>query len=100
MSVAKTFPSDTAAHVRPSGRGPIPVPHEHGSWVVLYAPLLIGLLAGGRPSPAAAILLTLAATGAFLARNAAGLLVRGRGEADTPLWLALFSTLFGLTCSF
>lgn len=46
----------------------IALPQDHGSWVFLLSPLLIGLFAGGSWS-AASVLLTLAALAGFLIRQ-------------------------------
>lgn len=80
--------------------GAPPIPREHGAWVMLYAPLLIGL-AGVQPFQAVpALLLILAVTGAFLAQNAAGLLIKPRPKPGTAFWTAVFTTVMaasGLT---
>src|SRR5581483_11988835 len=49
-----------------------PIPHEHGAWVILYAPLFIALAATPPFALAPSLLLVLAVTGLFLAREAAG----------------------------
>lgn len=72
-----------------------PIPREHGAWVMLYVPLAIGL-AGVTPFQAApAALLTLAVTSAFLAQNAAGLLLKPKPKAGTGTWLAIFLAALG-----
>lgn len=53
----------------------IAVPQDHGSWVFLLSPLLIGLAAGERLTPASGYL-ALAALGAFLARQPLSILVK------------------------
>lgn len=71
-----------------------PIPHEHGAWMMLYAPLLTGLVV----YPVAwlpAALLVMAATGAFFAQNAAGLLLRRRGTKGVVAWLTAYSGLGG-----
>ncbi|MBV9852624.1 MAG: YwiC-like family protein [Armatimonadetes bacterium] len=55
-----------------------PLPREHGAWVVLYAPLVITLVAYPPADREQALLLTPAVTGLFLGRNALGLLHRAR----------------------
>jgi hypothetical protein len=70
-----------------------PIPHEHGAWVILYAPLVIALAVARPFAPGPAFLLLLAVTGAFLARNVAGLLIRRRGERRLERWLALYLAL-------
>lgn len=69
-----------------------PVPHEHGAWMMLYAPLVIGLVAF-RPAPVPALLLVLAVSGAFLAQNAVGLLLRRSVIRGTAFWLGIYSAL-------
>ena len=73
-----------------AGIGRPPIPHEHGAWVILYAPLVLGFGASGVFAPVRWLLLIIAVTGLFLAREAAGLILRGRGKAGTGLWLALY----------
>src|SRR5512134_2222532 len=46
----------------------IAIPQDHGSWVFLFSPLLIGLFAGGQWSFASLVLL-LGALAAFLLRQ-------------------------------
>lgn len=70
-----------------------PIPHEHGAWVILYAPLLIALAATPPFALAPSLLLILAVTGLFLAREAAGLLLRRRGQEGTALWLGVYLAL-------
>lgn len=70
--------------------GPLPLPHEHGAWAMLYVPL-VGVLVALEPFQLMpSLLLILSVTGAFLAQNVAILLLRGRGEAGSPMWLGLF----------
>ena len=67
-----------------------PIPHEHGAWVILYAPLFIALAATPPFALAPSLLLVLAVTGLFLAREAAGRLLRRRGQAGTTFWLGVY----------
>jgi hypothetical protein len=64
---------------------PPPMPREHGAWVMLYAPLAIGLLARP-PAPVAALLLVIAATAAFLGQAAAAELATPRPRAGALGW--------------
>lgn len=68
------------------------IPREHGAWVILYAPLLIGLAAAW-PSPAlSVVLLFIAVTGVYLARHAGSLLLRKsvhHVQANTR-WLVIY----------
>ena len=78
-----------AASPRPSDSlGAPPVPREHGAWVMLVAPLAAGLVAAGPVEPLAATALVAAAIAAFLAQNAAALLLRPRAPANAGPWLA------------
>ena len=67
------------------------LPTEHGAWVFLLSPLLIGLFAGERWSPAS-LYLTIAALAAFLARHPITLVVKvwGGQRARRDLAPALF----------
>ena len=68
-----------------------PMPREHGAWVILYGPMLVGLAAVGTLRFAPAVLVVLAVTGAYLARHAAALLLRRRGNAGTRFWLGAYA---------
>lgn len=70
--------------------GPPPLPHEHGAWVILYAPLVITLAALAPVPITPALLLFVAVTGLFLGRNALGLILRRRGNAGTTFWLGVY----------
>mgnify|MGYP005855143739 CR=1 FL=1 len=77
------------------------LPQEHGAWVFLLSPLLIGLFAGERWS-AASTLVVIAALAAFLVRQPVALLVkiasgrRARRDLPAALFWALAYTLIGL----
>ncbi len=70
-----------------------PIPHEHGAWVILYAPLAMTLAVARPFRLAPSLLLLLAVTGLFLSREAAGLLLRRRGKGGTAFWLAVYLAL-------
>ena len=79
----------------------IAFPTDHGSWVFLLSPLLIGLLAGGRWSTVSAYVVV-AALCAFLIRQPTAAAIKAlsgrRPKADLPaacFWIALYS-LIGL----
>jgi YwiC-like protein len=79
----------------------IALPQDHGSWVFLLSPLLIGTFAGGRLS-AASIFLIIASLSVFLIRQPVTILVKAysgrRSRRDLPaarFWIAVYS-LFGL----
>lgn len=77
--------------------GAPPIPHEHGAWMMLYAPLVIGLIAF-RPVPLwPALWLVVAITSAFLAQNAVGLLLRRRVPQGTGFWLVVYAGICALT---
>jgi hypothetical protein len=72
---------------RKNGVGAPPLPHEHGAWVMLYAPLVIALAVTRPFALGPSLLLILAVTAAFLAREPADLLIRGRGKEGSLFWL-------------
>lgn len=74
------------------GRDGFPLPREHGAWMMLYAPLVTGLVSYRVASLPAALLL-LAGTSLFFAQNALGLQLRGRAGAHNGRWLVLFVLL-------
>lgn len=79
-----------------TGLGRPPLPREHGAWVMLYTPLVIGL-AGLTPfEPGAATLLLVAVTTAFLAQNVAGVLLKPRAPANAMAWLGIFGALMAV----
>jgi hypothetical protein len=74
----------------------IALPTDHGSWVFLLSPLLVGLFAGGKWT-FASLLLVLAAFTAFLIRQPVTTLVKvfsaRRGRQDLPaalFWIVLY----------
>ncbi len=81
----------------------IAVPAEHGAWVFLFSPLLIGLITGGVKQ--ASLLLVLAVLFAFLLRQPLNILVkvysgrRPRAELlNAFFWLAVYAVL-ALACT-
>ncbi len=70
----------------------IPLPREHGAWVMLYAPLLTGLIVY-RINTTVSLLMVGLATAAFFAQNALGLLLRERGGTTTWRWLGVCSVV-------
>ena len=79
----------------------IALPGEHGSWVFILSPLLIGLFAGGR-WVAGSLYLILAAMAAFLIRHPVTIAVKAysgrRSKRDLPaawFWISLYG-LIGL----
>lgn len=73
-----------------------PIPREHGAWVILYAPLVIGFGASGHVALVPAFLLALAVTGAFLSRYAADLVLRKRGDSGIRFWLTVYVSAFAV----
>jgi hypothetical protein len=74
----------------------VALPSDHGSWVFLFSPLLIGLFAGGRWT-AASLTLVVAALAAFLIRQPATILVKvysgRRSRRDLPaawFWIGVY----------
>jgi hypothetical protein len=77
----------------------IAIPQDHGSWVFILSPLLIGLFAGERFSPAS-INLIIAAMGAFLIRQPVVMAVKAysgrRSRADLPaarFWMLVYGVI-------
>jgi len=74
----------------------VALPSDHGSWVFLFSPLLIGLFAGGRWT-AASLTLVMAALTAFLIRQPATIAVKvysgRRTRRDLPVawfWIGFY----------
>jgi hypothetical protein len=79
----------------------VALPQDHGAWVFLFSPLLIGLFAGGRWSASVPALVT-AALAAFMLRQPASMLVKSlsgrRTRRELPaaiFWIVIYS-LVGL----
>jgi hypothetical protein len=77
----------------------IALPQDHGSWVFLISPLIIGLFAGGRWTSASAYLI-LAALAAFLIRQPTTIAVKvyskRRSRRDLPaalFWIGIYAIL-------
>lgn len=75
------------------------LPQDHGSWVFLLSPLLIGVFAGGSLSPASFYLI-LAAMAAFLIRQPVTMVVKAysgrRSRSDLPaayFWIAVYGII-------
>lgn len=75
------------------------LPQDHGSWVFIFSPLLIGLFAGGQLSPAS-LSLVVAALAAFLLRQPVTMAVKAyagrRAKTDLPaarFWIVLYSAV-------
>src|SRR5512134_2606321 len=79
----------------------IALPQDHGSWVFLFSPLLIGLFTA-QNFTIASLILVIAALAAFLIRQPASIVVKAysgrRSARDLPVarfWLTVYS-LVGL----
>lgn len=70
--------------------GAPPMPHEHGAWVMLYVPMLLGFAVARPTGWAPVLLLLVAVTGAYLARHPADLLLRGKGDASSLVWMSIY----------
>jgi hypothetical protein len=75
------------------------LPQDHGSWVFIFSPLLIGLFAGGRFT-LASLCLVIAAIAAFLIRQPITMAVKAysgrRPKDDLPsawFWVVLYSVI-------
>ena len=80
-------------------RKQIYLPQDHGSWVFIFSPLLIGLFAGGRFT-AASLYLVIAAIAAFLVRQPITVAVKAwtgrRNRADLPaarFWIVIYGSI-------
>jgi hypothetical protein len=80
-------------------RKQIYLPQDHGSWVFIFSPLLIGLFAAGRFTPAS-LSLIVAALAAFLARQPVTIAVKAyagrRAKSDLPaarFWILLYGVI-------
>jgi len=80
-------------------RRSVAVPNDHGSWVFLFSPLLIGLFAAGRWRTAS-LYLVVACLAAFMARQPLILAVRilsgrrSREDLSAALfWIAVYATI-------
>ena len=69
------------------------LPHEHGAWAILIAPILVGLLGAPAFSPAAATLFCLGALAAFLIRSPLQALLAMPGDRRAWGWLAFYGAL-------
>lgn len=77
----------------------VAIPNEHGSWVFLFSPLLIGLFAGGSFTGASLLLIT-AALSAFMIRQPITILVkilskrRPRSEMNAAFfWIGVYGLI-------
>ncbi len=77
----------------------IALPQDHGSWVFLFSPLLIGLFAGG-PWRGASVWLIVGAMAAFLIRQPVTIAVKAysgrRPRSDLPaarLWIVVYAVI-------
>jgi hypothetical protein len=80
----------------------IAIPQDHGSWVFILSPLLIGLFAGEQFTPAS-INLIVAAMGVFLLRQPVSMAVKAyagrRSKADLPaarFWVFVYGVVIFL----
>src|SRR5512146_2499808 len=85
--------------VHPYFRKQIFLPQDHGSWVFILSPLLVGLLAGGRFTWAS-LSLVIAAMAAFLLRQPVTMAVKAysgrRPKSDLSaalLWFAIYGII-------
>ena len=75
------------------------LPQDHGSWVFIFSPLLVGLFAGGTFT-SASLSLVLAAIAAFLIRQPVTVAVKAysgrRGKSDLPVayfWIVVYGII-------
>ena len=79
------------------------LPQDHGSWVFIFSPLLVGLFAGGQFN-LQSLYLTIAAIGAFLVRQPVTIAVKAyagrRAKSDLPaarFWILVYALLIMLS---
>lgn len=84
-------------------RSQIALPQDHGSWVFILSPLIIGLFAGGQFS-AASLTLVIAALAAFLIRQPVTIAIKAysgrRPRSDLPaarFWMGVYGALVVLS---
>ena len=89
------MPGMTSAYFRKQ----IFLPQDHGSWVFIFSPLLVGLFAGGRFTPAS-LSLVVAAMAAFLLRQPVTIAVKAysgrRAKSDLPaaqFWIVVYAII-------
>ncbi|MBI4551187.1 MAG: YwiC-like family protein [Candidatus Latescibacteria bacterium] len=70
-----------------------PFPHEHGAWVMLYAPLVIVLAAVRPVAVLPSLFLILTVTSVFLGQYALRVFIRRRGPRLVVAWLGVELTL-------
>ena len=94
---------ETASSVNQYLRRHIALPQDHGSWVFLISPLLVGLFAGGSLSPASFYLI-MAAFCAFLIRQPTTIAIkvysgrRSKRELKPAFfWMAVYALIGGLS---
>jgi hypothetical protein len=82
------------------------MPQDHGSWVFILSPLLVGLFAGGRFNNWASAALIIAAMAAFLIRQPVTIAVKTysgrRAKDDFPaarFWIALYGLILLIALS-
>lgn len=73
-----------------------PLPREHGAWVMLSLPLVLGIAAGEHRPVVPLVLLAVTALAVFLAQDLARRLVRGRAPEGTTRWLLRFGFVASL----
>lgn len=80
-------------------RRPIALPQDHGSWVFLFSPLVIGLFAGKEFTPVS-LAVVIGALAAFLIRQPVTMAVKAysgrRSRSDLPaarFWMILYGTI-------
>ncbi len=77
----------------------IAIPHDHGSWVFLFSPMLIGFFAGGKLN-LSSFFLGIAAMSAFFMRQPVSIAVKAysgrRSRADLPVagfWIVIYGVI-------
>jgi hypothetical protein len=84
----------------------IAIPQDHGSWVFILSPLLVGIFAGGKFTPAV-LSLVIAAISAFMIRQPMTIFIKAlsgrRPKTDLPparFWLLVYGGILALALIF
>lgn len=74
--------------------GKAPIPHQHGAWVMLTAPIVAGIGAAPPTNWAPVICLSVAVIALFLAQHAATLSLRRRSDVAARNWTMIYGLFF------
>ena len=81
-------------HVSHNGERPI-IPREHGAWMMIYIPALVGVSSPGQIDLLPALIFFVALTATFFIQNVVGDIIRGHPEHGAYTWLIVYGALLG-----